>query len=130
MRKKMISLICILGALFCFAYCGVVFMLRSGSRFYLIWAAGGICLVALACMLHFGIWDRIPSLLRRIFYIFVLISAVLFVIVEGCIISRYRDKGRENLDYIIVLGAQMKPAGPSAVLKFRLDAACEYLLAN
>lgn len=55
---------------------------------------------------------------------------LLFVIVEGFIFAHYHDKGREDLDYIIVLGAQMKPAGPSAVLKFRLDAAYEYLTAN
>ncbi len=130
MGTRIMSLLCALGALFCFAYCTVVFMIRSGSRFYLVWAAGGICLAALACVLHFGVWDRIPLLVRRIFCILVTAGAVLFVIVEGCIISRYRDKGRENLDYIIVLGAQMKPAGPSAVLKFRLDAAYEYLMAN
>ena len=124
------SLICALGALFCFTYCGIVFMIKSGSRFYLVWAAGGIFLAALACMLHFGVWDRIPSLMRRIFCLLVMAGAALFVIVEGCIISRYHDQGRENLDYIIVLGAQMKPEGPSAVLKFRLDAACEYLTAN
>ncbi|MDE6883647.1 MAG: YdcF family protein [Lachnospiraceae bacterium] len=130
MRKKMVSLLCILAALFCFAYCAVVFMIRSGSRFYLVWAAGGICLAGLFCLLHFGLWDRAPLLLRRSFCLLATVGVVLFVIVEGCIISHYRDRGRENLDYIIVLGAQMKEKGPSAVLQFRLDAAYEYLLSN
>lgn len=130
MGRKWMSILCILGAVFCFAYCTVVFMIRSGSRFYLIWAAGGICLGIFAWMLHSGIWDRIPLLIRRIFTVLVLAGIVLFVIVEGCIISRFHDKGKPDLDYIIVLGAQMKPAGPSAVLKFRLDAAYEYLTAN
>ena len=126
----MISLFCMLAALFCFAYCAVVFMIRSGSRFYLIWAAGGICLVVLAGMLHFGLWDKTPLVLRRIFCVLVAAGATLFVIVEGCIISHYKDKGEENLDYLIVLGAQMKENGPSAVLQFRLDAACDYLQNN
>lgn len=130
MGKKIMSLICMLGALFCFAYCLVVFMIKSGSRFYLVWAAGGLCLALLACMLHFGVWDRIPPGVRRVFCVLVLMGAVLFLIVEGCILSRYHDKGRKDLDYIIVLGAQMKEAGPSAVLKFRLDAAYEYLAEN
>lgn len=81
-------------------------------------------------MLHFNIWDKIPLIFRRIFLAAVLIGAVLFIIVEGCIISRFHDKGKADLDYIIVLGAQMKPAGPSAVLKFRLDAAYDYLTEN
>ena len=130
MGKKTMGLLCILGALFCFAYCGVVFMIRSGSRFYLVWAAGGICLLGLFCVLHFGVWDRAPLLLRRMFCLLAVVGAVLFVIVEGCIISHYRDKGRDGLDYIIVLGAQMKEKGPSAVLQFRLDAAYAYLMNN
>ena len=130
MGKKMISIVCVLAALFCFAYCAVVFMVKSGGKFYLVWAVGGVCLLVLAFLLHFGMWDRIPLVLRRIFGVVVLIGIVLFVIVEGLILSRFHDKGKENLDYIIVLGAQMKPAGPSAVLKFRLDAAYDYLMEN
>ena len=130
MGKKGMSIACIAAAVFCLAYCVVIFRIRSGSRFYLIWAFGGVCLLGIALVLYFGIWDRIPFMLRRIFGITVLAGVVLFVIVEGCIISRFHDKGKENLDYIIVLGAQMKPGGPSVVLKFRLDAAYDYLTAN
>lgn len=124
------SILCVLAALFCFAYCAVVFMIKSGSRFYLVWGFGGVCFAVLAWLFYSGMWDRIPPILRRIFGVAVLIGAILFVIVEGCILSRFHDRGRENLDYIIVLGAQMKPAGPSAVLKFRLDAAYDYLIEN
>lgn len=130
MRKKMISILCVLAAVFCFAYCAIVFMIQSGSRFYLVWAAGGVFFLALALMLYFGIWDKVPLGYRRIFGIVVIVGTVLFVIVEGCILSRFHDKGKANLDYIIVLGAQMKPAGPSAVLKFRLDEAYDYLTIN
>lgn len=130
MGKKMMSVICALAALFCFAYCAVVFLIKSGSRFYLVWAVGGACFAVLAWALRFGMWDRIPLVFRKIFIAFVLVGAVLFIVVEGCIISRFQDRGKENLDYLIVLGAQMKPGGPSAVLKFRLDAAYDYLLVN
>lgn len=126
----MIVILCVLAAVFCFAYCVIVFMIKSGSRFYLIWGAGGVFFLMLAFVLYFGIWDRIPLVLRRIFGAAVIIGGVMFIIVEGLILSRFHDKGRENLDYIIVLGAQMKPAGPSAVLKFRLDAAYDYLTEN
>lgn len=130
MGKKMSIILCVLAAMFCFVYCAVVFMLKSGSRFYLVWGVGGVFFIGIALVLHFGIWDRIPPMLRRIFGMAVLIGVVLFVIVEGLILSRFHDKGKENLDYIIVLGAQMKPAGPSAVLQFRLDAAYDYLTEN
>ena len=55
---------------------------------------------------------------------------LLFVVVEGLIVSHYNEKGEENLDYIIVLGAQIKEKGPSAALKFRLDEAYDYLIEN
>ena len=38
--------------------------------------------------------------------------------------------GRGGLDYIIVLGAQVRKDGPSPVLKYRLDKAVEYLYEN
>ena len=36
----------------------------------------------------------------------------------------------KNLDYIIVLGAQVKESGPSIVLRYRLDRAVSYLKEN
>ena len=81
-------------------------------------------------MLRYELWGRFPLLLRRGIVGLIAFGVVLFVIAEGCIFAHYRDKGRPDLDYIIVLGAQMKPAGPSIVLKFRLDAAYDYLVAN
>lgn len=123
-------ILCILAALLCFFYCLLVFMIRSGSHFYLIWAAGGLCFIGLALMIRFDWWSQFPLALRRGIGGFLALGIILFVVVEGCIFAHYNEKGRDNLDYIIVLGAQMKPAGPSAVLKFRLDAAYEYLLAN
>lgn len=130
MGKKVMGILCALAALCCFTYCAIVFMIKSGSKFYLVWAAGGVCFAVLAWLLYFGIWDRIPLVFRKIFITVVFVGVTLFVIVEGCIISRFHDRGKEDMDYIIVLGAQMKPAGPSAVLRFRLDAAYDYLVEN
>lgn len=36
----------------------------------------------------------------------------------------------KNLDYIIVLGAQVKESGPSVILRYRLDRALSYLKEN
>lgn len=124
------TVLCILAAFLCFLYCFIVFRIRSGSRFYLIWALGGFFFLGLAAMLHYALWSRFPLPLRRGIVGLTAVGAVLFVVAEGCIFVHYRDKGRPDLDYIIVLGAQMKPGGPSAVLQFRLDAAYEYLIAN
>ena len=42
----------------------------------------------------------------------------------------FAAEGEDKLDYIIVLGAQMKADGPSRVLKMRLDKAYDYLMEN
>lgn len=49
---------------------------------------------------------------------------------EGCILRRFTQKGPAELDYLIVLGAQMKTGGPSKALQYRLDEACRYLDEN
>ncbi len=36
----------------------------------------------------------------------------------------------KNLDYIIVLGAQVKESGPSVILRYRLDRTVSYLKEN
>lgn len=122
--------LCILAAFLCFLYCFIVFRIRSGSKFYLIWGLGGLFFIGLALMLRFDWWSQFPLLLRRVICGVLIAGILAFVVAEGCIFAHYRDQGRPGLDYIIVLGAQMKERGPSVVLKFRLDAAYDYLIAN
>ena len=52
------------------------------------------------------------------------------MIIEGCVVSHMHDKGEDGLDYIVVLGAQMRQNGPSVVLQYRLDEAIKYLNDN
>lgn len=130
MRKKIMIGLCILAALMCFIYCFIVFRIKSGGHFYLIWALGGIGFIGLALMVKFDWWSQFPPLLRKVIIGLVIVGILAFVIVESCIFAHYRDRGSKELDYIIVLGAQMKPAGPSIVLRFRLDAAYDYLMEN
>lgn len=130
MRKKVMICLCIVAAFLCLLYCFIVFRIRSGSRFYLIWGLGGLFFIGLALMIKFDLWSQFPLLLRRVICGVLFVGILAFVVAEGCIFAHYRDAGRPDLDYIIVLGAQMKPAGPSIVLKFRLDAAYEYLVEN
>lgn len=122
--------LCILAAFLCFLYCFIVFSIRSGSRFYLIWGVGGLAFLGLAVFIGNDLWSRLPFPVRRLIVILTVVCVILFVVAEGCIFAHYRDQGRPGLDYIIVLGAQMKAGGPSAVLRFRLDAAYDYLIAN
>ena len=86
--------------------------------------------LGLTAFLHFHMWSKLPHGLQRVITIIIVLGVLSFIIVEGCIISSYRAKGEPNLDYLIVLGAQVKEKGPSAALKFRLDTAYDYLVEN
>ena len=46
------------------------------------------------------------------------------------ILSGISTEEKQNLDYIIVLGAQVREDGPSTILQDRLDAALSYLQEN
>lgn len=127
MKKE---ILCVLCSLFCFGYCFLIYSIKSGTRFYMIWGLGGCFFLGLTFFLHFHMWAKLPSGLQKIIVAVIAAGILLFVIVEGCIISSYRAKGDANLDYIIVLGAQVKEKGPSAALKFRLDTAYDYLVEN
>ena len=131
MKKEMIGVVLsVLFSIFCFGYCFLIYSIKSGTKFYLIWAAGGFLFLGLAFFLHFHMWDKLPSVLQKIIAGVVILGILLFIVVEGLIISHYNEQGEANLDYIIVLGAQIKEKGPSAALKFRLDEAYEYLIEN
>lgn len=114
----------------CILYCLGTFLFGGyGTMFFLIWAVAGVAAIVWGL---FGkkILAAMPLWIKRCFYILVTICVVIFVAVEGMIISGFVTKAPADLDYIIVLGAQLKENGPSYVLRLRLDAAYEYLLAN
>lgn len=127
MKKE---IVCILCSLFCFGYCFLIYSIKSGTRFYMIWGMGGFFFLGLLFFIHFKFWTKLPPMLQRAITAVIILGILMFVIVEGCIISTYRAKGEANLDYLIVLGAQVKANGPSAALKFRLDTAYDYLTEN
>lgn len=96
----------------------------------MFWGLAGLFFTGLAVMIHFNWWSRIPAGFRYTAVGILVTSVIIFVAVEACIISSFGAKGESNLDYIIVLGAQVKENGPSAALKFRLDEAYDYLIEN
>ena len=59
-----------------------------------------------------------------------MVSIVALVTLCGLMLSSVSTKEKKNLDYLIVLGAQVRENGPSAVLQYRLDAALSYMQEN
>lgn len=124
-------LLFVLGILSIVYFLCVAFFVGHGTNFYFIWLFFGAGAIILSILLRKGIWLKcLPLWFRRLFLVGVCLLSLLFVIVEGLIISGFMQKGRSGLDYLVVLGAQMKASGPSKALRYRLDKACEYLEEN
>ena len=114
----------------CILYClSILLFTGHGTNFFLIWGLAGIL---------FLLWARYESKLRGIMPVWfkktacvlLFLGIAVFVVVEGMVLSGFFKKGKEGLDYILVLGAQLKESGPSYVLQQRLDAAYDYLSQN
>jgi uncharacterized SAM-binding protein YcdF (DUF218 family) len=124
----------ILGIFCLLYYTASVMYAGFGASVIWIWLIGGIALlilggVMLYCRKH-GITVKIPFPLKCIMATGIVCFAGLFLIMEGLIVSGMGQKGQPDLDYIIVLGCQVKGETPSRSLKERLDTARMYLNEN
>ena len=114
----------------CVLYGIIVKSAGSGTMFFAVWLGLGILffVFAFAAKAHF--YGSLPVALKVIIAAAAVFFLAVFVIVEAIIISGFSYRPARNTDYLIVLGAQVKESGPSVVLKYRLDAAAEYLNNN
>ena len=114
----------------CIIYGIIIMMANSGSAFFVVWFALGICGFLAAIVVHLHLWTVLPLLLRRLFMVGIVLGTLCFLLVESLILSSFSASGTPNLDYIVVLGAQVKRSGPALTLKYRLDTAYDYLTEN
>ncbi len=130
MKKKITFLIFTVLAVLCVVYSGMVLATGSGTSFFLVWIGLALLFFLFGYSIWKSFWKKVPRLVKGICIAVVAVGFTAFFIVEGCIISQMNEKGEAGLDYIIVLGAQVRESGPSVVLKYRLDKAVEYLEDN
>lgn len=107
----------------------LVLQVGSGSSFWLLWEAIGVFFLIWAFLLYSGFF-ALHKTIKSIFHVLVAAAVVVLVIFCGMIVGKFTAEGKPDLDYIIVLGAQVREDGPSVVLKYRLDKAIEYLNEN
>ncbi|MBR2066982.1 MAG: YdcF family protein [Solobacterium sp.] len=119
--------ICLILAALCFIYCALVYLTFSGTLFHLVWLALGIGFILLFYALKLQWFSLLPKTLKTFFLIFIGIIFLFFCFIEYKIGSHFNDTVEEDVDYVVVLGAQVRRNGPSVVLKYRLDTAYSYL---
>ncbi len=125
-----LQLLWIVLAILCVLYGFMVLGTGSGTGFFLVWFVMAAGFLFLACAAKNHLWTKIPSPIKGVFLLLLFVCLTLFLFVETSIISRFHKAQEQDLDYLIVLGAQVYETGPSVVLRYRLDAAADYLKDN
>lgn len=129
-RNRISALIWLVLAVCCACYGLMIMRIRSGTKFYAVWYGLGAVCAVLAAAAGCGMWEKLSKGIRKVVSVILCICLAVFITAEGFILSGFGSEGEKNLDYLIVLGAQVKEDGPSYVLKRRLDKALEYLEDN
>ena len=99
----------------------------SGSRFFLFWFALAILLLGGASLVYSGVWDALPSPAKLVVCILIGLLVGFYAICVVLVLRHARDRAVQSLDFIIVLGAQVREDGPSASLLYRLQSAYAYM---
>lgn len=119
--------ICMTISGFCIFYGIMIRAIGSGTLFFLVWFALAAGSAGLGLLIHRGIWAALPGGIRILCYAILGAGVLFFLVFLAFLSTGWWAAGAENLDYIIVLGAQISENGPSAVLQYRLDRAADYL---
>ena len=127
-KRKGICLI-ILGAL-CLVYGITVRLAASGSNFYLCWIAGAAFLMIWGVLFLTGLTGRILRPIKIMVGCIIGAGIIFITATQSMVINGFYAENVSDLDYIIVLGAQVKPSGPAIVTRMRLDKAYEYAMDN
>lgn len=114
----------------CILYGVAVMLVGSGTWFFAFWYVLGAIMLGAAWFVFSGRWDGLSGTLRHIVEGAVAVLLVGFLATQALILQDFGDKGEPDLDYIVVLGAQVYEDRPSVVLQYRLDAARAYLEGN
>ena len=127
----MTAIIFLVIGILCCLYCIGIFLSGVfGSWFFLTWGVLGIGCFGVSGVFASGLWNRLPVLIKGTALVLFCAGLLFFLLTEGLIVSRFWAKGEAGLDYLVVLGAQMRENGPSKALRFRLDTAYDYLVEN
>lgn len=111
-----------------------VILVSVGMDFSIIWLCGAAVFFGLAffshyCKTHPGV-HLFPSWCKVIFGGVLAVGLFVFLLVEIFIFTGMFQHCEKNLDYVVILGAQVKGEVPSKALTLRLEAAAEYLKEN
>ncbi|HIX28515.1 MAG TPA: YdcF family protein [Candidatus Blautia stercoravium] len=121
-------LLLFLGIVCILYFIGIALYAGLSSKFPVLWILLGAGFGAGWAALHFCI--RVPQILLGGILCILFFLCCLFLFVEAKIVKAMFQKEEEQLDCLIVLGAQVKGTRPSLSLEYRIRKAEEYLKQN
>lgn len=129
----MAVLICMALGIACLLYyIVIIFYAGITADFAWIWLLFSAVLEGSAGLIRYGLGHPgfFPRWLCRMAGIFLLAGCLLFFLLCWQIIREMTSSGSPNLDYVVILGAQVKGELPSKALHKRLEKAREYVKEN
>lgn len=121
-----------LGLLSLCYYLAIIIYVGFAADFSLFWLALALMLFGAAFAVNYGrVHPGIyPGWLCKTAIAVVAVGAAVFLLIVGQIWQGMRTAGSDGLDYLIVLGAQVRGEVPSRSLEKRLQRALEYAQEN
>lgn len=133
MMRQVLQTGCLIAGILCLFYFVLIMSyVKHTEWFQFVWLTAAVMFLGLWRIMDFLQRHELPVLQNAVNLLFVLIAAG--VLVMGYFGSQViRDmtlQPRQNLEYVIVLGAQVRGTQPSRALRKRLDCALEYAQNN
>ena len=121
-------------AVLCLVYYGVIVLYAGfGTSFAVLWLliGGFFGVTATGIHVYQKYPERVPLWIPVSFVTLCASGLMIFLVTQILIFGRIPAAAEDSLDYVIVLGAKVKPDGSlSKTLKLRLDKALEYMREN
>lgn len=131
--KTILQTGCLVLAILCIGYYGAIVLYAGwNTSFSWIWLLGSALLLFLWRALiyqaaHPKTWLRyVTGLLGAL----VILGALLIAVIGSRVVGAMMRRPEQGLEYVIVLGAQVRGTSPSRALRKRLDRAVEYAQEN
>lgn len=130
MFVKPVVVVLVLAAAVCALYGATVMLVNSGTWFFAFWYVLAVVLVGAGVIVQTGALHHVAPLAQAVLGVVAGLALAVFLAAAACSVSGFAAQGEDDLDYIVVLGAQVHLDGPSWVLVHRLETARAYLEEN
>ena len=133
MMRQVLQTGCLIAGILCLFYFVLIMSyVKHTEWFQFVWLTAGMLFLSLWRLMAYLQRHELPVLQNAVNLLFVLIAAGVLVMgyFGSQVIRGMTLQPRQNLEYVIVLGAQVRGTQPSRALRKRLDCALEYAQNN